>query len=265
MKIDKIWSTVVTDIERLEVHEMYQIWNLENNFKKHKVNFNTKEFNSLGFRCDEFKKNHEGKHILFTGCSTTAGVALEQEFSWAKIVFNNISKEEKCSGYFNLAISGTSIFDQIFNLFKYFKKYGNPDYIFFCVPDAVRFYSFFKNEIHNTKYDDSDSNLLLFLGNQYYLMLDFYCKSNNIKMYSFTWNAFHNKRSYNDILSNNFDSFYKINVEELNSFVFDYIQNNKNIKNLEKAQDNSHFGIAFHVYWANFIYNKYKELNNATK
>lgn len=32
--------------------------------------------NSSGQRCDEFKKTHEGKHILFAGCSITFGEGL---------------------------------------------------------------------------------------------------------------------------------------------------------------------------------------------
>jgi hypothetical protein len=221
------------------------------------------EFNSLRFRSDEFKEKHNSTHILFTGCSVTEGDALNQINTWPKILYEKIKKEKECSGYFNLAMIGTSLCEEIFNLFKYFKKYGNPNIIFFCMPDALRFYyqDKFGNLFHAV-YDQEDFNYIEFISYQYYLMLDQYCKSNNIQLYSFTWVTESQKRkSIEKILLNNFDSFYKINEKERDDFIFNYIEENPEKENISLAKDDKHFGIGYHEYWSKFLYEKYKEKN----
>lgn len=230
---------------------------------------NKNEFNSLGFRCEEFKKNHDKKHILFSGCSVTYGSHLELNNIWAKKTYDKISKNKKCSGYFNLAIPGSSILDQIYNMFQYFKMYENPDVIFFMIPDYLRFYYlekdnnlFSKNSysIYHANVDEKDSELLLFLSIQYYLMLEMYCKSNNIELYSFTWASLRkNKKSLSLNFLNNFNTFYSIDEKKLNNFVFEYIENNKDKKYVEFAMDNKHFGSSYHEYWSNFIYEIYNK------
>ena len=257
MNVNKIWAESFENIGELKHLQFYHVDFFSKFFNE--IDYNLKEFNSLGFRSDEFKTNHKDFHILFTGCSTTIGISIEEKYIWTKLVYEKIKKEKKCSGYFNLAIGGTSFFDQVFNLFKYFKKYGNPDCIFFCMPDALRFYYDDNSKIRHAVYDEKEHNLLLFLGYQYYLMLETYCKNNNILLYSFTWAGNHYKKSFNDCFSKEFKSFYSINIKERDDFMFNYIEKNKNLKNLEKAKDNIHQGIAYHEYFADFIYKKYKE------
>lgn len=52
-------------------------------------------FNSLGFRSDEFIKNHNGKHILFAGCSETEGTGGNLESNWPYMVYSELCKKKK--------------------------------------------------------------------------------------------------------------------------------------------------------------------------
>jgi hypothetical protein len=258
MKIERFFSNLHGDINSLQ--------NQYDKTKKHieiyfpNVNLKENEFNSLFYRSDEFIKNHEGKHVVFAGCSYTFGSGIEQDLTWPKIVYNKISEKEKCSGYFNLGTAGNSIADSVYNLFKYFKIYGNPNVIFFCMPDAIRFYGFDeKNKtIRHSWYSKEDADLLMFINAQYYFMLEEYCKQNNINLYSFTW-VFNKKRhkSVDDFFDKNFSTFYKINLEEQDEFVFAvFAKETKNFYTIW-AKDERHRGTAYHEYWAKFIYEKY--------
>ena len=42
------------------------------------------KYNNHGMRCEDFKVLHEGKHILFAGCSYTEGASIEIENLWSK-------------------------------------------------------------------------------------------------------------------------------------------------------------------------------------
>ena len=53
--------------------------------------------NSKNFRCEEFESNHEGEHLLFSGCSTTFGIGLEEDEVWSKKLYNRIKDNNKVS------------------------------------------------------------------------------------------------------------------------------------------------------------------------
>lgn len=229
------------------------------------------EINNDNFRSDDFTFSHEGKHFLFAGCSYTWGVGLSLEEIWAKKVYNLLTSEQKCSGFFNLGIPSQGIISQIFNIFKYCKLYGNPDAIFFNIPDLGRFYYYDNdNEIfYNAGYFDNGMDKLLnVLSYQYYFMLEQYCLQNNIQLYSFSWVNVENetfwtnkKKIINPDVLKNFKTFYSTTIKEIFDFVFDYINKNKDIKFLKLSRDNDHLGIAYHEYWSNFIFEKYKLKN----
>lgn len=224
--------------------------------------------NSFMYRCDEFKKQHNGLHIIFSGCSVTYGAGLLLEETWSKILYNKINEITPCSGYFNLAVPGSSIPDQIINIFKYCKEYGNPNYIFLNMPDKFRFYSISKktNKIVDSLYSSECVGLMELITYQYYFMLDQYCKTNNIKLYSFSWSypeTFYsdlnkiNDKKYTQNKFKIFDSFIDIPLESLFEYVYNYKQKNKKDKNAELARDNDHFGTGYHSYWSEIMYNKY--------
>jgi hypothetical protein len=229
-------------------------------FSLHESSTKEIEINKNGFRCEEFKKQHEELHILFMGCSVTWGTGLNIEETWSKKLYDKFLKQSKLSGYFNIGVPGDSIFSQVSHAFKYFKNFGNPNLIFFNIPDLQRFYAYSDNDksivgasVHKDKY-----GMLNLLAYQYYYMLEQYCYSNNIKLMCFTWE----RDETNLVESNikNFNTFYSINQKKLLDHVDLYCNLNPNETFALVARDNMHFGTAYSDYWANFIYDKYKNL-----
>ena len=99
----------------------------------------TYKFNSDGFRCDEFKKDHEGKlHVLFAGCSETEGVGSPLDTSWAKMFYDRIAYVNETSGYFNVGKAGWGFQKIVRAITQYVGKYGTPDYIFLLHPNINR-------------------------------------------------------------------------------------------------------------------------------
>lgn len=241
--------------------------------QKEKEDGSEYKINSYGFRSDEFIDNHIGKHILFSGCSHTYGTGLKKEEVWAYNVYNKIKNIHDCSGYFNLGQGGSSISNCIINIFKYCKKFKNPDIIFINLPQHSRFFDFDKTTFqyrmtNHTKFNDM-CYIAKLINYNYYLMLEQYCESNGIKLFSFSCDTYIkntlNKNTDNtlEITNNlfkkyNFKTFYAINENDMLNDLFLLKQKNNNIF-FDIARDNQHRGTGQHLYWANFIYNKYLE------
>lgn len=223
------------------------------NFKENNQWCFEDELNDFNFRSDNFKDIHKNLHILFTGCSNTWGFALYKEEMWSKILYDKIKNLNNVSGYFNLSVPGTSILSQIVNLFKYFNKYGNPDVIFFNMPDPLRFYSY-ENRLIDSNYSEKSLPVLKLLIYQNYLMLEQYCKSNNIKLFSFSWHE-----NTEDFMSKLFKkTYYSIDKKIITNYLYEYSNKTNNIYAI-KARDGIHFGTGYNLYWANFMYEKYLE------
>jgi hypothetical protein len=223
------------------------------------------ELNSKGYRSDEFKTEHSGKHVLFSGCSYTFGSGVLLEEIWAKKVYNFINEKELCSGFFNLGVSASSIFNQISDIFKYCKTYGNPDAIFLNFPNLNRMYIYdiTDQSFHEGDYDDSSLHIFKIIAYQQYMMLNHYCNVNNIKLYSFSWDN-QNKRALKGFKESltNLKTFYEYKNKDQAEHVLNFIDKNKNDKYAELARDNTHRGTAYHDHWANFIYEKYVNDNS---
>lgn len=230
--------------------------------------------NTNNFRCEEFVKNHSGEHLLFSGCSTTFGIGLEEDEVWTKKLYKKIKENKKVSGYFNLAMPGTGCLEIVANIFKYINKFGKPDAIFLCLPNIERDYIQINSD--NVKMIDKDKILepesLLhgrYLNNfyeksldvlkinifHYLLFLEIYCKSNNIKLYYFSWD-------YN-FPEMDLDRFFTFSKD---SFI-DFFKNNSDTLMKEKysitSRDDQHVGTAFHHFWSNVFYDIYiKECEN---
>jgi hypothetical protein len=225
--------------------------NWSNQFKQKNFCIVKEEINNFYFRSDNFKNNHEGLHILFNGCSNTFGFGLHKNEMWSKIVYDKINPN---SGYFNLSVPATGIFDQITNFFKYFNTYGNPDLIFFNIPNLERFYQYKNNVVINSEYDQNSLPVLKLLAYQYYLMLEQYCKSHNIKLFSFSWSYL----TENAMLPYFKNTFYKIDSVDMHEKLYQY-KNKLNNDYLISARDGDHPGTGYNLYWADFIYQKYVE------
>lgn len=242
-------------IDHVNLSKEYSNEILYSEYPKSKHNeFYQNELNSFGYRCDEFVKEHN-KHIVFSGCSVTWGAGLNIDETWSKILYDKINYNKNYSGYFNLSIPGSSLIDQICTLFKYFKTYGNPNKIFICVPDILRFY-FYNNKnnyIYDSFYNEDHIGFIKLFLFQYYFMLEQYCNSNNIDLYSFTYD--YNKINFNNLFENKFKSFIDIKKENLIKFV----SNNNDNDFAILARDEDHYGTAFHKYWSNFLYDVCKD------
>lgn len=95
-------------------------------------------YNKDWFRSEHFKTEHDGLHIVFSGCSNTEGIGQNIEETWSYRLYKDISSQHKTSGYFNLGRSGTG-WQKILNNFRiYVDKYGAPDYLFVLHPNLLR-------------------------------------------------------------------------------------------------------------------------------
>lgn len=237
---------------------------------------NRSEVNSLGFRSDEFKKDHNGMHIVFTGCSTTYGTGLKLEDTWANKVYKELSKTKEVSGYYNLAVRGSGLFFIVSNLFKYFKKYGNPDLVFIGLPDMLRSYavsspdfpieSFYKIEllfeaikdkvhhkIGDSKPPTTEDIAMWTNYYDYLIMLEGYCKTNNIDLFIFSYNP-----PTDAVMSRtDIESFFSISPAEVAQEVVDFISNNDVDKYFVTAEDGQHEGHGFHSIWASKVLKLY--------
>ena len=122
---------------------------------KHEIKLGTKEdltftykYNSRGFRSDEFKKDHDGKHILFAGCSETEGVGTKLDNLWAYRVYEKIKDSEKCSGFFNIGIRALTVDLIMGQILAYIEDYGKPDVLFINYPDFFRYYKWDEENEH---------------------------------------------------------------------------------------------------------------------
>lgn len=227
------------------------------------------ELNLHNYRSDNFLTNHDGNHILFSGCSNTFGFGLNKEEMWSKIVYDKINKNIKCSGYFNLSTPGGGIQLIISNLFRYFKEFGHPNYIFLNLPEHERFIGYMAKSNSYTKINFSGKNLDLeseqffsIINYQYYFMLEQYCKTNNIKLYSSSWIIGDNRantKKKSDFFSS-FKTFYYADPLKM----LEDVTNDEKKYNLEYyfyARDKSHKGAGYNIWLANFMYDIYKKDN----
>lgn len=234
--------------------------------------------NEFNYRCDELTNVHDGKHILFIGDSFAAGDGLDMKDTWCYKLYNQISLDEKTSGYFNVGISGSAISDSVDQFFKYCYHYGNPDTVFFVTTELHR----------EERYVDIKS-IESFVSRMYFY-LEQYCKSNNIELYSFSWiksidldlgspkrhewvdsvgnkivrplwteQAKDNDFIQNNSILNNFKTFYDYTSEDMIKKVFEFDIKNKSSKKSLWAEDDCHPGTSFHDFYAEFMYSKYKE------
>lgn len=96
------------------------------------------KYNRDWFRSDHFKKEHDGLHIVFSGCSNTEGIGADIENTWSHMLYTEISKSVKTSGYFNLARAGSGWHRIIQNFHAYVNNYSAPDYLFILMPNILR-------------------------------------------------------------------------------------------------------------------------------
>ena len=177
------------------------------------------KFNSLGYRCKEFKTNEE---MLIAGCSQTFGMGIEKEYIWGNSVGRHFNLNPA-----NLSVPGSSTSSIINNLFAYFKRFGNPKVLICLFPEMTRFqipvnqkyvssdqidrslknsnsfpflsYLYIKNYLNDDRPSYQKAPFRLeeiltedvpfFHNMKSIMMLDQYCNSNNIKFYWSVWDT----------------------------------------------------------------------------
>lgn len=197
-------------------------------------------FNRYGFRSEDFKKDHEGKHVIFAGCSNTSGEAMWEDYTWPRIVYNKISKDTKLSGYFNLAKSGAAVKDCYDIISSYIHRYGAPDVAFINLPAASR-----------------DN----FMGIPKIVSL--IKKHPETKFILLTWDVtFAKEYSVPTDTRHSIPGMVQLSRTQMLEKMFNYqasFPDGPKKKFLLKALDDSHPGIAEQNYYAEVMYNSYYE------
>lgn len=96
-------------------------------------------YNNEFFRSDDFSTVHDGKHVLFAGCSETEGQGGNMEDSWGHMVFEKIKDSNNVNSFYNLGRAGFGWQKIISQTQLYIKKYGKPDLMFVLLPNVGRF------------------------------------------------------------------------------------------------------------------------------
>ncbi len=226
-------------------------------------------YNSDGFRCDEFKKEHVLPHFLFVGCSVTFGDGVPLKDSWAYKTHEYLDRTYGSSGFYNVAALGNSIGSCVTNVMKYISTYGKPDAIFFGVPDPCRVTVDVKgndgvitilskgndNNIFLSFNEKYKKNPFLQISFDYYLMLDQFCKSNNIKLFSTQVGPPDDNNFFDNIMTN-FSSFALCNQDNMLNFIRS-TEKGKDEYYL-KGNDGIHPGTGNHMYWSEMFIERIK-------
>jgi hypothetical protein len=216
-----------------------------------KLNIPIKDFynlNSHGLRSDEFLSSHEGKHILFAGCSVTTGEGLPLKDTWAHKLYTQISSSQKTSGYFNISYPGASILGTIKQIYLYVENFGSPDCIFALLPNIVRDTPRDKRSAGRPD-EETYQRVVEECKN-----LEKFCLKNKIRLFVSGWEL----REQSHFRS--ITSYKAIDHTKLVSHVYEFSNSNSSSSIspfLVTAMDGEHAGIAVHDYYKQFFYNLY--------
>lgn len=261
--------------------------NFENELIKTLVDGSKKSYSSYDIeynlnndycRSDDFKYEHSGKHIVFAGCSNTFGVGTDYKKTWAYKTYEEISKNETIDGYYNLGFEAATTIEIIVQVFRYIRKYGNPDFIFILFPDTDRDDQYFKiGDIYTPV-----------MQREFYMILEQYCRSHNIQLISSTWDMSFTdiwekikvnmsissdtphqfdknpieERDYSPILKYS-DTFREFDYNRFLQDIYEYAKKNKSEQNLYVARDqNKHYGSSIHYAWYKQMHQRYLNLIN---
>jgi hypothetical protein len=188
--------------------------------------------NNFGYRDEDW---HAPANILAAGCSNTYGVGVPYNGTWPKLLQNFTKKNVH-----NLSRPGSSIQEIIFQLFSYFKNFGNPETLLCLFPDPFRMQIPTKKNLSTVggiNKEDEISNLYLqhktdtnisdrkkylkipydytetipmevplFFSMKLIHILEQYCNSNNINLVWSSWDR--NIKDVFDSLDLPFDNYY---------------------------------------------------------
>jgi hypothetical protein len=200
-------------------------------------------------------------NILFAGCSITVGCGVNDiKKSWSYKLYNKMSKDNDCSGYFNIGCSGFSPIEIMINILKYIAKYGCPDFIFILFPNWGRDWHKFNTAYEPMNKVENGEILDIFVFNLYSILEDI-CKTNNAKIFSTSWSDpipgitdFINidlqnfETHMNKAMKQSFNSYYDVDKKRFAENVFWFIENiNRGLSII--GNDGTHPSEAVHYAW----------------
>lgn len=219
------------------------------------------KLNSDGQRCDEFKKNHKEKHVLFAGCSFTSGEALPYKQNWSGKLHSKIGKT---SGYFTVAYPGGGIDVIINNIFQYCNFYGKPDVIFLLAPESSRkfgwaidrYYSFI-SPYSGPNYFDYHRGYqnAIYLAYNAIRNLEIFCKMSGISLIWSTWQG-QEAKIYNTM---NFENYMHMDQDDIIKSAKNYSESISPYYSM--GRDKTHPGLMFSDGVANLFWEKANERN----
>jgi hypothetical protein len=221
------------------------------------------KYNSDFFRSDHFKKEHDGLHIVFTGCSNTEGVGLNINQTWSHMLHSRISEKIKTSGYFNLGKGGCGWHNIISNFQVYVNDFGAPDILFVLHPNILRGYDWDNNFNDRWSYSQTDPVSKETINNQKLIELhkkNFlnwvvawnlfirYCESLGTKVLWSTWDFWENQNIIDLGFFN--DTYISIPPEPSYDLIMSHCPDGKCKDNDIHARD-GHPGFLTHKTWYN--------------
>lgn len=254
-----------------------------------------KDLNSSRFRSDEFSKIHDGRHILFAGCSETFGCGDILEKTWSHILYKKIENKTKLSGYYSIGLPGAGFQEIINSTLEYIKEYS-PNDIFILFPNVERFIGFYDgryiprirrtsgawgfnegwlNDVLKIKtsfrfqkyktFDIRDTHELFVNFILQLKLLEEVCRLNKINLFYGTWSAGDINKQYID-LDKNIKEYILNNPGELNRYFSVSFNNLPDVKEelertgLSYRKSDGHYGELFHKKWSNEFYNIYTSI-----
>lgn len=233
-------------------------------------------YNNENYRCDDFITQHNGKHILFAGCSETEGVGGNIDQVWSSMLYDKLKKNNELSGFFSIARSGYGWQKIITNAMIYFEKFGYPEYMFILLPQVGRLYEWNdsnKTYMYVQKYTEShlgrNANTEDNLPRDKYFtefinftiawqLFEKFCESKQIKL---IWTTWEHIDSINITNFNTFKSFFPMDPDECMKYIKDvYQMNNGKIGKNDISKRDGHSGTLINEYWSIKFENKIKEL-----
>ena len=251
----------------------------------------TYKYNDDWFRSENFINKHDGLHVLFSGCSESEGVGDNIEHAWTNILYKKISKDIKCSGFFNLSRSGWGWSKIVANALIYFEKYGYPDLYFILLPNHQRMHNFSKKGVvddhgiqtgllwqykqfypiaysmRNAETKDNQHYIRV-LEKEYNETFMFFitawklfnkiCKDNNVKLVVGSWEDWDSKNINNLDM---FDNFINLGDSKnlMEKYVNTYYETNQKTKYDLRKRD-GHHGRLIHNFWAEEFYSLWEGL-----
>jgi hypothetical protein len=193
-------------------------------------------------------------------------------------LYDLLSKEEKCSGFFNLSRSGWGWSRIITNALVYFKKYGYPDTYFIMLPNHQRKFLYSGNENpwaywqkypkvymmkNPDKANDPDwaTDPKEHLEDFVYFLISWkifneLCIQKNIKLIFSSWDSI-DKENISRLAT--FDNFVDIKNNKAEDYAKIYYKDHE-IKKDDYMKRDHHAGRVLHHFWADEFYKKYQQL-----